>query len=99
MRKPETEKTNIERFNVLIGLIMERLIEACPVPMELSAEDFGLQTGKWVELHYSLSGDETFLNLALQWLASEGFIRGERAFVVTLKGLELYGRVPSRLQA
>lgn len=98
MRKPGTEKTNIELFNPLVGQIIEKLIEACPVPMRLTAEDFGLQAGRWAELHYFLSSEETLLESALNWLAAEGFIRGEKEFVITLKGLELCGRVPSRLQ-
>jgi hypothetical protein len=44
MRKTETQKTNIEQFNVLVGQIMEALIEACPVSTQLSPEDFGLQS-------------------------------------------------------
>jgi hypothetical protein len=99
MRKPEAEKANIERFNLLVGQIMDKLIEACPVPMGFSAEDLGLRAGKWSELDYLPSDDETFLDSALKWLAAEGFIRGENEFVISLKGLELYGRVPNRLKA
>lgn len=99
MRKPETTKTNIERFNALVGPIMERLVEACPVSIQLSPEDFGLQSGQWLDGGYTLSDDEIILNSTLNWLSAEGFIRGGQEFVITYKGLELYGRVPNRLQA
>lgn len=99
MRKSATDQTNIERFNLMIGKILDKLIEACPTPIRFTTEDFGLQPGKWAELHYFLSDDETFLQSALNWLADEGFIRGQKEFVITHKGLELCGQLPNRLQA
>lgn len=99
MRKPETQQTNIEQFNVLVGQIMETLIEACPVSTQFSPEDFGLQSGQWLEGGYTLTDDEIILNSTLTWLEAEGFIRGKQEFVITYKGLELWGRIPNKLQA
>lgn len=98
MPAPTNEIPNIDRFNLMVGQIMERLIEACPQPVEFSAESLGLQAGEYSGLHYLRSSDEQFLASALQWLVDEGFIRGKSEHVITLKGLELYNRVPNRLK-
>lgn len=98
MPAPTNEIPNIDRFNLMVGQIMERLIEACPLPVEFSAESLGLQAGYFSDMDYVISPDEQFLESALTWLVEEGFIRGKNEHVITLKGLELYNRVPNRLK-
>lgn len=99
MRAPETKQSNAERFNLLIGKIQEKLLESCPVPIELPSSAFGMESGNYDGLHYFRSSDEVFLEATLQWLAAEGFIRGNNdEYVITHKGLELCGGLPNRLK-
>ncbi|WP_433886063.1 hypothetical protein [Pseudomonas vranovensis] len=92
-------QSNLEQFNGLAKQILERLIEACPVAIELNVQDFGLQEGSPAgNGFWASSSDETFLNHSIKWLESEGYIRAVGgAYVATLVTLNHFQRVPNVL--
>lgn len=94
MRRPCTTPN---RFNIIIGRVLDYLTDRCPEPVELSAERLSILAGE-TESGYSTS-DQLFLSDTVWWLEAEGFIRrkGAGAHVLTLKGLEQVGAVPNRL--
>lgn len=92
-------ENNLERFNQLTKGIFDRLVEACPVPLELKAEDFGLEPGEYTSSGmYSYSGDEIFLTSTIKWLEAEGYIRSAGGkHTATLETLRHLGRIPNVL--
>lgn len=92
-------ENNLERFNKLTKEILDRLVEACPVPLELKTEDFGLEPGKFESSGmYSYSGDENFLSSTIKWLEAEGYIRSVGgSHTATLETLRHVGRIPNAL--
>lgn len=92
-------ESNEEKFNDLIVQIMSKLIDACPIPTRLGAEDFGFpaghqdaQSGYYVE-----TPEESFLNHCIRWLKDEELIRGTSEYVVTGHGMEMFDSLPDCL--
>ncbi|TWC18643.1 hypothetical protein FBY06_114101 [Pseudomonas sp. SJZ085] len=92
-------ESNKEKFNDLITQIMSKLIDACPTPIGLSAEDFGFPAGR-LDPHdgyYVETSEESFLNACVRWLKEEELIRGGDEYVVTGHGLEVFDSLPACL--
>ncbi|MDR6915111.1 hypothetical protein J2X66_001976 [Pseudomonas sp. 3296] len=101
-----------QQFNGLVSKILDTLAAACPVPVEITVETFGLPKGAFDSSpapsgfigfvgSYNETPEEELLNSTLGWLAAEGFIRaGEHAdhYVATLQTLTLRGEIPNALQ-
>lgn len=90
-------ESNKEKFNDLIAQIMSKLIDACPTPMGLGAENFGLPVGRVESLYYAETPEESFLNDCIRWLKDEELIRGDSEYVVTGHGLEVFDSLPACL--
>ncbi|CAH0143168.1 hypothetical protein [Pseudomonas brassicacearum] len=90
-------ESNKEKFNDLIAQIMSKLIDACPMPIGLGAEDFGLPVGRVESLSYAETPEESFLNDCIRWLKDEELIRGDSEYVVTGHGLEVFDSLPACL--
>lgn len=93
-------ESNKEKFNDLIYQIMTKLVDACPTPRRLDAEDFGLPAGKVdsQSMNYVYTPEESFLNDCIRWLRDEELIRGKSEYVVTSHGLEMFNSVPDCLK-
>lgn len=92
------EQSNLERFNGLAKQILERLIDACPIAVELKVSTFGLQEGRPSSGFWEYSSDEILLNQSIKWLESEGYIRAVGGdYVATLATLKHFQRVPNVL--
>jgi hypothetical protein len=90
-------ESNKEKFNDLIAQIMSKLIDACPTPRRLGAEDFGFPVGRVESVYYVATPEESFLNDCIQWLKDEELIRGNSEYVVTGHGLEVFDSLPACL--
>ncbi|CAI8878107.1 hypothetical protein [Pseudomonas brassicacearum] len=92
-------ESNEEKFNDLIVQIMSKLIDACPTPMRLGAEDFGFPVGSLNldEGYYASTPEESFLNDCVQWLKDEGLIRGDSEYVATGHGMDVFRSLPDCL--
>ncbi|MGR4972985.1 hypothetical protein ACIPQ1_09015 [Pseudomonas sp. LARHCG127] len=92
-------ESNKEKFNDLIAQIMSKLIDACPTPIGLGAEDFGFPKGRLDphEGYYVETPEELFLNDCVRWLKDEELIRGNSEYVVTGHGLEVFDSLPACL--
>ncbi|QZD72867.1 hypothetical protein [Pseudomonas sp. 3-2] len=99
---------NKSQFNLLTRKVIEMLVEACPVSVEITAETFSLPEGQYdsssssdvfITGFYTPSAEEHLLNSTLKWLADEGFIRETATdqYVATLRTLKLYDAIPSAL--
>lgn len=93
------EQSNLDRFNGLAKQILEKLIEACPVGIDLKVTDFGLQAGgTGRDGFYSASSDEIFFDQSIQWLVTEGYARSVGgSYVATLATLDHFNRRPNVL--
>lgn len=102
--------TNIERFNVLVGVIFAKLYETFPVPVELSVQDFVEQLVDDSELtddsEYLSGGYCKFFTSTIAWLGDHGYlIRGStlgagtvRGCVLTASTLEILNAMPANLE-
>lgn len=101
---------NKEQFNLLTRKILNLLISACPVPVEITGKTFELPKGVMEDLtvtgvfsagFYNESSEEEFLGHTLKWLQDEGFVRAidSEHYVATLQTLTLAGAVPNALSA
>lgn len=101
---------NKAKFNELVGLVLRKLVNACPSNVKLTAATFNLPEGQFEELpepanvlfdvgNYIPSPEEDMLSETLGWLVEEGFIRRKegKTYVATLQALKVYGAVPSAL--
>jgi hypothetical protein len=92
-------ESNAARFNETIKKILELLVESCPVPRFVRADDLGMKPGKTGEHNqYFPSDDDRYLGVCLRWLADEGLIRGEPNHAITLAGLDLFDALPECLK-
>lgn len=96
---------NKEQFNLLTGKILTLLVNACPVPVQITAETFNLPKGEFQKSQggfsvgfYSNTPEEAILKDLLKWLEAENFIR-ERGgyYVATLQTLKLHNSVPNAI--
>ena len=97
---------NKAKFNEFARKILDALVEACPMSVELTAETLDLQKGHAEKAStsgimgtmafYSYSPDEQLLNSTLEWLDAEGFVRtaSRDHYVATLQTLKIYNAVP-----
>lgn len=104
------QMTNIERFNVLVGVIFAKLYESFPVPVELSVQDFVEQLVDDSELsdesEYIRGGYGKFFTSTIVWLGDHGYlIRGSTIGVGTVRGcvltgstLEILNAIPANLK-
>lgn len=98
---------NKELFNLLARKTLELLVNACPVPVKISAETFELPKGErkttdsgflGTSTYYIKSIDEQVLSSLLQWLTAENFVREKGGYyVATLQTLKLYNAVPNAI--
>jgi len=97
---------NKDQFNLLARKTLEKLVNACPVPVKITAETFELPQGEYERSHggaitmgfYKSTPDEDFLNSLLKWLEAENFIREKGGYyVATLQTLKLYNSVPNAI--
>jgi hypothetical protein len=107
----DMSETNKVQFNALVSKILDVLVAACPVQVEVTVESFGLPKGEFDSSHepsgfigfvgsYNETPEEQLLNSTLRWLLAEGFIRvGEHTdhYVATLQTLTLRGEIPNTL--
>lgn len=104
------QMTNIERFNVLVGVVFAKLYESFPVPVELSVQDFVEQlvddSEQSDESEYVRGGYGKFFTSTIVWLGDHGYlIRGStigvstvRGCVLTANALEILNAMPDNLQ-
>lgn len=96
-------ESNREQFNVLTRKILELLIDECPVPVQITAETFGLPKGEYQKTSgiigaYQTTPQEDVLRSTLKWLEAEGFVREKGGYyVATLQALKLYNSVPAAI--
>lgn len=102
--------TNIERFNVLVGVIFAKLYETFPVPVELSVQNFAEQLVDDDELidkgEYMKGGYVKFFTSTVSWLSNHGYLmKGStlsggtvRDCVLTASTLEILNAMPDNLQ-
>ncbi|MDN3224169.1 hypothetical protein [Pseudomonas nunensis] len=100
---------NSADFNGLVSKILDLLVAACPVPLEITVETFGLPKGVYEKSEpsgflgfagsYNETPEEALLQSTLLWLTAEGFIRLGDAdhYVATLQTLKLRGAIPNTL--
>lgn len=98
---------NREQFNFLARKTLELLVNACPVPMKITAETFELPKGErktadsgffGTTTIYKKSPDEQVLSGLLKWLVAENYIRENGGYyVATLQTLKLYNAVPNSI--
>lgn len=103
---------NRTQFNDITRKVLELLTRSCPVPTRVDAAALGLPEGEWNQEErgaftvsnrtYKRTPEEVFLNLSLQWLEAEGYVRsggGREHYVATMKLLTLYNQVPNALSS
>lgn len=96
---------NSARFNELAKQVMDLVVGACPLPVEITAETLNLAKGGFTSSggftggFYDPSPEEEMLESTLAWLFAEGFIRKANTdyFIATLQTLKLYGSVPNAI--
>lgn len=98
---------NKEQFNFLARKTLEILVNACPVPVKITAETFDLPKGEnqtsengflGKSTFYKSSPDEHVLKSLLQWLEAENYIREKGGYyVATLQTLKLCNAVPNAI--
>lgn len=97
-------------FDKFARKVLELLVKACPLHMEITVETFNWPRGEYekssdssgsmmVAGSYRQSPEEEFLEGTLKWLVEEGLIRkrGSQHYVATLRALELYESVPKSI--
>ncbi|UZE21853.1 hypothetical protein LOY67_17555 [Pseudomonas sp. B21-056] len=97
---------NKEQFNLLTGKILALLVNACPVPVQITAETFGLPKGEYKAERggpllmgfYDNTPEEEVLKSLLKWLEAENYVREKGGYyVATLQTLKLYNSVPNAI--
>ncbi|WP_207848884.1 MULTISPECIES: hypothetical protein [unclassified Pseudomonas] len=75
---------------------MRQLIDACPEPVTigLNLTSKTLVNGEWVARDTRSVEEQRYQRNCIDWLRSEGLIRGADQYVVTLKGMELFKALP-----
>lgn len=106
IKKSMTAQTNIEHFNQVVLITLDKLHDAFPVPIELQVSEVAAAAAQ-----EGLPTDHTFQDLkptfeAIRFLAKEGFlcytdrnVEGTTFIGVqlTMKGLTILGLVPTSL--
>jgi len=81
---PETTINNIGYFNIVTGLVFEKLYRNFPVPIDINTASFtpqylsdsGIKKDDYEALHYDEFANEAqIVSSILQWLLEEGYIR------------------------
>lgn len=98
---------NKEQFNLMAGRILSQLVNACPLPVVITAEVYDLPKGEKVTTGsgiytthgYRQTPEETLLANTLKWLCDEGFVRvvSTDRYVATMQALRVYGSIPNAL--
>ncbi|TWC74400.1 hypothetical protein FBY10_10190 [Pseudomonas sp. SJZ103] len=102
--------TNIERFNVLVGVVFAKLYETFPVPVELSVQDFAEQLvdddEQVDDSEFMKGGYVKFFTSTISWLDYHGYLRKGstlsggtvRDCVLTASTLEILNAMPANLE-
>ncbi|OXS19868.1 hypothetical protein CGU37_22375 [Pseudomonas fluorescens] len=97
---------NSARFNELAKQIIDLVVGACPLPVEINAETLNLPKGGISSAPSGFSGgfynpspEEEMLDSTLAWLFAEGFIRKDNTdyYTATLRTLKIYNSVPNAI--
>lgn len=103
-----SDNSNAE-FNGLVSNILDVLVAACPLPVDITVETFGLPKGAYDKSEpsvyagygssYNGTPEEALLQSTLMWLTEEGFIRlgAHDHYVATLQTLKLRGAIPKAI--
>lgn len=97
---------NSARFNELTKQVIDLVVGACPLPVEITADTFSLPKGGvssapsgFAGGFYNPSPEEEMLESTLDWLFAEGFIRkgSTNYYTATLRTLKIYNSVPNAI--
>ena len=100
---------NKAQFNILAKKVLETLVNACPMPVKITAEILELPKGELkndestggLTQSYTSSPEEELLNNLLVWFEEEKYIRraGDTNdnYVATLQTLKLCNAVPNAI--
>lgn len=97
---------NSARFNELAKQVIDLVVGACPLPVEITSETLNLPKGGVSSAPSGFSGgfydpspEEEMLDSTLAWLFAEGFIRQSSTnyYTATLRTLKIYNAVPNAI--
>lgn len=97
---------NRERFNELTKQVLDLVVGACPLLVEITADTLNLPKGRISSASGGFSGgfyesspEEEMLDSTLAWLIAEGFIRKGNTdyYTATLRTLKIYISVPKAI--